>query len=221
MPVGFRVREATAKVDHDYIDRLGKVPVACISDSMYRMFAGGAKLRPIGKAKMAGPAVTVKAAPGDNLMAHKALSTAAPGSIVVIDAGGDLTNAILGERMVAVAIDRKLGGIILNGAIRDAEVLRELPIAIFAAGITHRGPYKNGPGEMNYPIAIEGMVVCAGDVIVGDEDGFVCIPSADVAAVCAGAEKKFKQETDNDPIAADRSWIDASLKRLGCEVSEG
>lgn len=220
MPVGFRVRTSAVKVDREFIDRLAKVPVACISDSMYRLFAGGARLRPLGQARMAGPAVTIKAAPGDNLMVHKALATAEPGSILVVDAGGDLTNAILGERMIAVAIDRKLGGIIVNGAIRDAEVLRGLPISIFAAGVTHRGPYKNGPGEINYPVAIEGMVICAGDVIVGDEDGFVCISADDVAEVCVAAEKKFKQETDNDPVTADRGWVDASLKRLGCELPE-
>jgi RraA family protein len=220
MPVGFRIRSVSVKIDQDYIDRLSVVPVACISDAMFRMYAGGARLRPIGHAKMAGPAVTIKAAPGDNLMAHKALATAEPGSILVIDAGGDLTNAILGERMIEVAVHRKLGGIIVNGAIRDADALKTMPIAVFAAGVTHRGPYKNGPGEINYPIAIDGLVISAGDLIVGDEDGFVCIPFADIPTVCVDAEKKFKKETDNSPLTSDNSWVDASLAKLGCEFTE-
>ena len=125
---------------------------------------------------MAGPALTVKTRPGDNLMLHKALDLAEPGDVIVVDAGGDLTNAIIGEIMSGYAASRGLGGIVINGAIRDAGALRRASFPVYAAGVTHRGPYKDGPGEINVPIAIDGMVIEPGDLIVGDEDGVLVRP---------------------------------------------
>jgi regulator of RNase E activity RraA len=167
---------------------------------------------------MCGPAFVVKTAPGDNLMVHKALSLAKPGDIIVVDAGGDLTNAIIGERMVTVAHERKLAGMIINGAIRDADTLKHHTMPVFAAGITHRGPYKNGPGEINFPIAIDGMVIESGDIIIADDDGFVCVPIRDAAAVCTAAEKKFEHETNTPPGSDGKS--DDVLRALGCEFPE-
>lgn len=221
MPVGLRIGADRTTVSPALVERFAAIPVACISDSMRRMTAGGATLRPIGKAKMAGPAITVKTAPGDNLMVHKAISMAQPGWVLVVDAGGDVTNAIIGERMVEVAADRGLAGIIINGAIRDADTLRQHALPVFAAGITHRGPYKNGPGEINYPIAIDGMVIEPGDLIVADDDGFVCVGIRDADEVVVAAEKKFASETNVSPVGEARTWIDETLKRLGCEFPEG
>lgn len=217
MPVGFRVASRGPTIECALLERFKRVPVACISDSMFRMAAGGARLRPMGVAAMVGQAVTVKTAPGDNLMVHKALSIAREGDVVVVDAGGDLTNAIIGERMIAVAEDRKLAGIIINGAVRDAEALKDCRVPVFAAGVTHRGPYKNGPGEVNYPIAIDGMVICAGDIIVGDEDGFVVIPRADAAEICGKSEAKHQSEVETSPLKDGSEWIDSRLLALGCD----
>ena len=220
MSVGLRIGASRPEVSAELVERFAAIPVACISDSMRRMAAGGARLRPIGTARMVGPAIVVKTAPGDNLMVHKAIAMAKPGSVLVVDAGGDLTNAIIGERMVAVAADRGLAGIIINGAIRDADALRQHALPVFAAGITHRGPYKNGPGEINFPIAIDGMVIESGDLIAADDDGFVCVALRDAAEVCIAAEKKHLSETSNSPVGEARAWIDETLTRLGCEYPE-
>lgn len=217
MAVGFRIGADRPTTDGALIDRFARIPVACISDSMRRLVAGGARIRPIGKAKMTGPAFVVKTAPGDNLMVHKAIALAKAGDILVVDAGGDLTNAIIGERMVTVAHEKGLAGFIINGAIRDADTLRTYDFPVFAAGVTHRGPYKNGPGEINYPIAIDGMVIESGDVIAADDDGFVCIPIRDAAEVCAAAEDKFAQETNNAPTLEGGDKADDKLRALGCE----
>ncbi|MBD9596404.1 RraA family protein [Ensifer sp. ENS05] len=220
MAVGLRIRAFNPRFDAGYADRFSAIPVACISDAMNRLFAAGTSLRPVGKAIMCGPAVTVKVPPGDNLFAQKALTSAGPGCVLVIDAGHQLTNAIIGERLATIAVDRGIGGIIVNGAVRDTDALRALPIAIFAAGTTHRGPYKNGPGEINYPVAIEGMVIESGDLIVGDQDGFVCVAADDVAEVCIAAERKFEKEKQTLPIEGDKNWIDVKLAELGCVIPE-
>lgn len=87
------------------------LPVANISDAMSRTNAGGARLRPLhAGGPIAGPALTVKTRPGDNLMVHKALLVAEPGDVIVVDAGGDLTTALVGELMLSCAIARGCRG---------------------------------------------------------------------------------------------------------------
>ncbi|WP_457300356.1 RraA family protein, partial [Phyllobacterium sp. P5_D12] len=147
---------------------------------------------------------------------------AEPGDIVVVDAGGDLTNAIIGELMVAHAIQRGLGGIVIFGAIRDSEELSAGSFPVFAAGVTHRGPYKDGPGEVNVPIAIGGMVIHPGDLVCGDADGMVSVPLESVEEVFTAATKKHAAETRQmEAIKTgnnDRAWVDAALERLGCFI---
>ncbi|MEN0118211.1 MAG: RraA family protein [Agrobacterium cavarae] len=219
--IGFRVCKRERKVEAKWVDAFRTLPVANISDVMSRMTAGGAALRPYYTGgMMVGPAVTVKARPGDNLMVHKALDIAEPGDIVVVDAGGDLTNAIIGELMVAHAVQRGLGGIVINGAIRDSAELSAGSFPVFALGVTHRGPYKDGPGEVNVPISIGGMVINPGDLVCGDADGFLSVPIDDVGTVFNAATKKHTAETKQmEAIRAgknDRAWVNATLTKLGC-----
>ncbi|RZM02006.1 MAG: RraA family protein, partial [Variovorax sp.] len=108
--------------------------------------------------------------------------------------------------------------------IRDAGFIRASAFPVYAAGVTHRGPYKDGPGEINVPISIDGMVIEPGDLVIGDEDGFLCVPFDDVERLLAAAHQK--QEAETVMVAAiadgtyDRSWVDATLTKLGCFVEE-
>ncbi|MDS7594404.1 RraA family protein [Agrobacterium tumefaciens] len=221
--IGFRICKRERKVETKWVEAFRSLPVANVSDVMSRMTSGGATLRPYYKGgTMVGPAVTVKARPGDNLMVHKALDIAEPGDIVVVDAGGDLSNAIIGELMVAHAQHRGLGGIVINGAIRDSAELSAGSFPVFAAGVTHRGPYKDGPGEVNVPISIAGMVINPGDLICGDADGLLSVPLDDAEQVFLAATKKHEAESKQmENIRAgknDRTWVDAALTKLGCAV---
>lgn len=218
--IGFQIGKRTRKVDAASVARFRGLPVANISDSMSRMTAGGARLRPMhAGGALAGPALTVKTRPGDNLMIHKALDIAEPGDVIVVDGGGDLTNALIGELMVAHAEQRGVAGMVLNGAIRDFDTIQAGAFPVFAAGVTHRGPYKDGPGEINVPIAIDGMVIEPGDLIVGDGDGLLCVPFALTDEIYKAA--KAKNNVEIAQLAAiregrsDRAWVDATLKRLG------
>jgi RraA family protein len=222
MSIGFRVLPLVRRVPADLVAKFVSLPVANVSDAMNRMAAGGASLRPMhGGGVLAGTAVTVKARPGDNLMLHKAIDIAQPGDVVVVDAGGDLTNALIGELMTAHAESRGLAGIVIYGAIRDAGAIRAGKFPIFAAGVTHRGPYKDGPGEVNVPIAIEGMVVMPGDLVLGDDDGLVCVRMDEAEEVYAAASKKHAAETEQmEKIRRGenpRAWVDETLRRLNCE----
>ncbi|HEK1685574.1 TPA: RraA family protein [Pseudomonas putida] len=223
MSNGFRVLERTRKVTQDQIERFRALPVANVSDSMNRMSAGGAQLRPMHReGVLAGPAITVRCRPGDNLMLHYALDISEPGDVIVVDAGGDLTNAVIGEMMTTYATRKQLGGIVVYGAIRDVRSIREADLPVFALGVTHRGPYKDGPGEINTPIALNGMVIEPGDLVLGDDDGLVAIPFADVEAVYRKAKAKFEAEqVQLQAIIAgtqDRRWVTASLEAKHCAI---
>lgn len=222
MPTGFRILKRERAISPELVAAFAALPVANISDCMSRMTAGGPRLRPMHKGGvMAGPAFTVKSRPGDNLMVHKAISLAGPGDVIVVDAGGDLTNAIIGELMLAQMVKKQLGGIVINGAIRDSGAIAAQPFPVYAAGVTHRGPYKDGPGEINVPVAIDGMIIAPGDLIIGDEDGLLAVAIDEAETILAATRAKHaaeeKQMAAIEAGTVDRAWVDASLKRLGCE----
>ena len=219
--LGLQIFQRRRQVPAHLVDAFRGLPVANISDCMARMSAGGPRLRPMHKGgPLAGPALTVKCRPGDNLMIHKALTLAQKGDVIVVDAGGDLTNSLFGEIMVATAVKIGVAGVVLNGAVRDSEEIGRGNFPLYAAGVTHRGPYKDGPGEINVPIAIDGMVVHPGDLIVGDADGLLCVPFDGAEALLVATHKKMEAEKSTlADIAAgrlDTAWIDATLKRIGC-----
>ncbi len=221
--VGLQILKRKRQVSAQLVQAFKGLPVANISDCMTRMSAGGPRLRPMHKGGyLAGPALTVKCRPGDNLMIHKALTLAQPGDVIVVDAGGDLTNALFGEIMVATSVKIGLAGIVLNGAVRDCEEIGRGDFPLYAAGVTHRGPYKDGPGEINVPIAIDGMVIEPGDVVLGDADGLLCVPYEQAESILAATHKKMELEKQMlADIAAgklDTAWIDATLQRIGCNT---
>ena len=223
--IGLRILKRRRAVDLALARQFLDIPVANVSDCMARMTAGGPRLRPMhAGARMAGPALTIKTRPGDNLMIHKALQLAVPGDVLVVDGGGDLTNALIGEIMTGDAMLQKLGGIVINGAIRDADWIAERDFPVFAAGVTHRGPYKDGPGEINVPIALDGMVIEPGDLVIGDGDGLLCVPFGEAEALLAAARAKQEVEArmvaDIEAGTLDRSWVDATLRRLNCFVED-
>lgn len=223
MSIGFRVRNRERTVDQEWVEKFKELPVANVSDSMFRMNAGGAKLRPMHReGKLAGRALTVKAPPGDNLMLHKAMDMAVQGDVIVVDGGGEVTHALIGEMMLNYARGRGIVGFVLNGAIRDADAFLEINLPSYAVGVTHRGPYKNGPGEVNCPIAIGGMVVMPGDLVLGDADGVVVVPIDDVADVYEKAVAKHAAETKQmDAVKAGThkpTWFNDKLANLGCEL---
>ncbi|SDO17023.1 RraA family protein [Ensifer sp. YR511] len=218
---GFSVYPRRHVTEPEIVEAYRGIPVANISDVMARTNGGGALLRPMHDGTpMAGPALTVKTRPGDNLMLHKALQIAEPGDVIVVEAGGDLTNSLFGGNMLAYAAYRRLGGIVISGAIRDLAEIREQSLPVFAMGVTHRGPYKDGPGEVNCPIALNGMAVEPGDLIVGDLDGVLAIPREQAGLLLAAARAKRDWEIQTGEAGRaghfEKAWIDKELAAKGC-----
>jgi regulator of RNase E activity RraA len=159
---------------------------------------------------------------GDNLMIHKALALGRPGDVLVVDGAGATERALFGDIMKNVAKMRGFKGIVIDGAIRDAAAYREDTFPCFARGVCHRGPYKDGPGEINVPVSIDGMVVHPGDIVIGDDDGVVFVRPDEARDVAAASRKKLDDETRTlEGIANgsyDGSWIDAALRAKGVKV---
>ena len=212
-----------AQAPADLLAEMKQVATAHFSDNMNRLNAVDAAIRPMHDGThMAGTAITVKVAPADNLMVHKAIDMCRPGDVIVVDAGGMTSNAIIGEIMSALAESRGAAGIIIDGSIRDAGSLAAGSFPVFARGVTHRGPYKNGPGEINVPISLGGTTVQPGDIMVGDEDGLVVVPLSDARDLLKAArDYALKEQAILLAIknrTLDRSWVDKLLKEKGCDI---
>jgi regulator of RNase E activity RraA len=142
-----------------------------------------------------------------------------PGHVLVIDAAGDVSNACIGEIMKKYLQQRGCAGIIVNGAIRDVAAFEQDSFPCYARGNVHRGPYKEGPGQINVPVSIGGQVIAPGDVVVADEDGIVCFPvgqaEALIAAARAHADKEEKIMNEIASGAKEQSWLHPVLAAKG------
>lgn len=214
---GTRILPFPARAPQEMIDAFSSVVTPHISDNLGRHIGARGLIRYNRTGKLVGTALTVKTRPGDNLYIYKALTLLEPGHVLVIDAQGDDTNAVIGELIKLYAEQRGCVGFIVDGAIRDVAAFENTPL--YARSVVHCGPYKSGPGEINVPVSIGGMVVNPGDIIVGDEDGFVAFSQADAPAVLRKAreheahEEEVKAEIATGEIY--QSWIDKVLKNNG------
>jgi len=180
-----RKNPSAPQVSEVLIAALREIPVAALSDNMHRNI-GTVGLRPYhrpGKHTMAGTAVTARSRGGDNLTYLRALEFCRPGDVLVIDAGGHIDNAVVGGILSFYAASIGVAGLVIDGAIRDVAEIREREFPVYARGVTHRGPYKDGPGEINVPVSVGGMVINPGDIVVGDQDGLLAIPPGEAEVV--------------------------------------
>jgi regulator of RNase E activity RraA len=153
--IGFRIFQRMHGPDQALLKQFQSVATAHISDNLNRMNGMSGDLRPYHKAgKLVGAAVTVLTRPGDNLMVHKAIDMAVPGDVIVVDAGGDVTNSIVGEIILRIAQKKQIAGFVIDGAIRDLGAYASDVFPVYAKGVAHRGPYKDGPGEINVPVSV-------------------------------------------------------------------
>ena len=194
---------------------LQDIPVAALSDNLHRNI-GSVGLQPYhrpGHKTMAGTAVTVKTRGGDNLTPMRAFEFCRPGDVLVIDAGGDITNAVIGGILSFYTATIGTAGLVLDGAIRDVAEIRERDYPVYARGVNHRGPYKDGPGEINVPVSVGGMIVNPGDIVVGDQDGLLAFSPDEAELLIEKARAHL--ETEARTIQAmkegrwDRSFLDA------------
>lgn len=169
--------------------RLGAIPTPNIGDAMERLGLLHGSIKAVWPGcRLAGPAFTVWTRAGDNAFLHRALAEAARGDVVVVNGEGDETRALMGELMGARARNAGIAGFVIDGAVRDSDGLMQLGVPVFARATSAAGPYKNGPGKIGCPIAVGGVAVLPGDIVVGDADGVVVISRSRAEQVVTDAE---------------------------------
>jgi len=224
---GFRIRTEWERPDPSTVTGLGAFETPEISDLMNRLYSMETAIKPLTdpNLRIAGPALTVKVFPGDNLMVHKSLDIAQPGDVVVVDASASSLTAVLGDLVSTKARHRGIAGFIVDGLIRDLPAIRALgDFPVFARGVTPIGPLHRGPGEIGHPIASGGIVVNPGDVIVGDLNGVVVVPRDISDDLLRRLVERRAIEADYTAAVArgefDNSWVDRLLEENGVAVEQ-
>jgi regulator of RNase E activity RraA len=217
--LGFRILPAPPRLAPRIVERCRGLAAANLADAMGRFHFMDPEIRSRSGFAMAGLAVTVVCRAGDNLMLHKALQIAEPGDVVVVSTCGGYTTAVFGELMCHTAAAKRLGGIVVDGAIRDVGGIRDLQFPAFSRTVSPGGCDKDGPGEINVPIACGNTVVMPGDIVVGDDDGVAVVPRDDASEVLAQVDQLMKRETARIAEIAGgalyKAEIDESLRKKG------
>lgn len=223
MAVGCRIRRNFERPARELVEAFRGIPVANIDDNMGRIAAVDHSIFPLNPdVRILGTAFTVNAPAGDNLLFHKALDMAQPGDVIVLANKGSLSRSLCGEIMSNYAKSRGLAGIIIDGCVRDSRGLRTMDFPVYAKGVTPNGPYKNGPGEMNFPVSFAGIVINPGDIIVGDSDGLLVIDPKYAKEIAEKAKAtNASEEKQLEGILTgkgwERPWVDDKLKEVGFE----
>ncbi len=150
--------------------------------------------------KICGPALTVQCPPGDNLMLHKALEIARPGDVLVVSTTGYPDYGYWGGLMAVSAKARGLGGLAIEGCIRDSREIIEMGFPVFSVGFAIRGTVKSTLGLINYPTVFGGAMVEPGDIILGDDDGIVIIKRSEAEEVLQKSMNRVKAEEEKTKV---------------------
>jgi RraA family protein len=222
---GFRIQMSFERLDAEFMAQFAEFDSPDISDQLNRLYALTSAIQCLTgpEHQVVGPACTVKVYPGDNLMVHKALDIAAPGDVVVVDAGASRMNAALGSLISTKAQHRGIAAFIVDGYVRDLPEIVPLDFPVFARGTTPIGPLHRGPGEINYPICCGGVVVNPGDIVVADGFGVVIVPRDNAVDILERLQAY--QEKNREYFAGvkrgifSNKWVDDLLDETGCIIT--
>jgi len=216
---GARILPASPVAPASVLQALAGIVTPHLSDNLARREGITGLRRYNGSGKLVGTALTVKTRPGDNLLIYKAMMQIQQGHVLVVDAGGDMSNAVLGEIMKRYLQIHGCAGVVVDGAIRDVAAFEADSFPCYARGHIHRGPYKDGPGEVNVPVSIGGQVINPGDILVGDEDGLVSFAASEaealIAAARAHADKEARIMAEIATGEKSQSWMQAAFAAKG------
>jgi 4-hydroxy-4-methyl-2-oxoglutarate aldolase len=209
-----RVLDGAARADASLLERYAGAYVPDISDAVGPLYTMDPGLKPLygPMPRIVGQALTVKTPPGDNLTVHGALGMVQPGDVLVIDARGYTGACATGAMSLVIPIRQGLRGAIVDGAWRDAAELQALNFPVCGRGLAAFSPPKQRLGEINVPVSCGGVVVCPGDIVVGDGEGVVVVPRDQAIAVADSLPPHRQGLTISDCDIADLEQ-DAARRR--------
>ena len=197
IPSGPTIQADIKRVSAELVERARKLPSATLHEAGGRIGVMPSAIKPVAPSfSICGPAVTVHSPAGDNLWIHRAIYVAKPGDVLVVHVSCGYDFGYWGEIMSTAARVRGLGGLVIDGCVRDGAVLESFGFPVFARGLCIRGTGKDfgARGWVNAPTLFDNLIVNAGDLIVGDTDGVVAIPREKAATVVAAAEQREAKE---------------------------
>ncbi|OGA95995.1 MAG: methyltransferase [Burkholderiales bacterium RIFCSPHIGHO2_12_FULL_61_11] len=215
------IRRDVDRVAPETVHEASAFATSILADVAGRRGALDGRIAPLSPSmRLAGPAFTVEVRPGDNLMIHAAMAMARPGDVLVIDGKGDTTCALMGSIMLNACKKLGLAGVVIDGAVRDTEELRELGFPVYSVGANPNGPTKFIPGRINWPISCGDVAIRPGDLIVGDADGVVAVEREKAASLTDLAAGKVADEKKRiaDILSGKNirpKWLEASLHAAG------
>lgn len=198
-PGGAKYRSSPNVVPGTALNGLENIDAATVHEAFGRRGALPARIKPIDpRFRVCAPAFTVDCPPGDNLWIHRALYRASPGDVLVVDTRGGFEWGYWGEILSVAAAARQLGGLVIDGGVRDVDQLVEVGLPVFASNVCIQGTDKQlqSDGHLGEPLSLGTTLVRTSDIIVGDRDGLVAVPSSEVSAVIAAARARIAKEQD-------------------------
>jgi 4-hydroxy-4-methyl-2-oxoglutarate aldolase len=209
------VRRIFPRPAHDLVQRLAKFPTGWVVDANGRRGALDYRVRPLTKAvRFCGVALTVHSRARDNLAPYAAIAYAMPGDIMVIAADAYEEAGVVGDLLVGMAKNQGVAAIVTDGMVRDIDGLNAVGIPVFARGLCPNSPYKDGPGTIGLPVVLGGVVVNAGDMIIGDQDGVVVVAREALAGVVAGIEEVKAKEAKMEALVAQGAKLPPGMEEL-------
>ena len=223
----FIINECSDRILEEIVKEYEGLAVANIGDARGRFGCMSWIIKPLHPdMRICGPALTVQTYRADNLAIHVALDMARPGDVLVVDAGAIPDTGLWGGLMNHMAQLKKLGGIIVDGGVRDSRELASGGFPVFARAVSPQGGFKSSPGSVNVPIACGGVPVLPGDLVVGDADGVVVVPSAKAEEILkktlavVAKEEELRKRMDGGETLFSLLKLDGVPERLGMLATE-
>jgi 4-hydroxy-4-methyl-2-oxoglutarate aldolase len=190
-----RIVRSVRHVEASIVDGLREAGSSTVYEASGRRGLLPSRLRPVGATRtIAGAAVTVSLPPDDNLMIHAAVECCGPGDVLLVVPTEPSACAMIGELLATSLAARGVAGIVVDAGVRDVAALREMGFAAWASLVTPAGTTKSRAGSVNVPVALDGITVDPGDVIIADDDGVVAVPAAYAPAILDASRARLAAE---------------------------
>jgi len=210
------------RADASTVAALAEFGSATVHEALGRVGYAGPGIRPIQQgAAIAGTAITVQVAPGDNLMVHAAIEQAGPGDVIVVVPTTDSAFGFIGELMATQMQVRGVRGFVTTGGVRDTAELRKMGFPVWTRHVSAQGTVKDTAGSVNVPVVLDGVVVNPGDAVVADDDGVTVVPRARVAEALDASRARAEKEAGNrrrfeaGELSIDINGLRPVLEQLG------